>query len=65
MNFKVSDDTVFNLRKALETVLSSKSKSPFSLVKPLEIIVFFRDEQFIKLFTYFYILEEQRFFSPH
>ena len=33
---KDSDDAVFKLRKALEIVISSKSKSSFSLVKPLE-----------------------------
>ena len=46
---------VFKLRKVLETVVSSKLKSSFSSSKTHGDHCLFRDEQFIKLFTFYRI----------
>ena len=55
---KVSD-TVFKLRKVLETVVLSKLKSSFSFSKTHGDHCLFQDEQFIKLFTFtFYRIKD-------
>ena len=56
---KVSDDTVFKLRKVLETVVSPKLKSSFLYRKTHGDHCLFQDEQFIKLFTFtFYRIKD-------